>query len=366
VGLLLNKPARWGFSIAVVTALAATIVFVSQASARPDPFYGVVSQTSLRSGDFAKMEKGGLGTLRSIMQWSAIDPTAAAGDYSWTGFDAVVANAARHDLRVLPFLYGTPNWVAHNLDHRKCGVCDTFAPHRKAALGAWRDFVAAAVDRYGPGGEFWAEHPGLPRMPIRAWQIWNEQNSKTFYAPKPSTKGYAQVLQAAASAIRSRDRKADVILGGMAELAGSRKAVPGHVFLHDLYDRHGIKHDFDGVAVHPYGAKASAVESQAALFAHESKAAHDGNAGLWVTETGWSSAKSSNPLEVGPSGQADRLAQTYRFFSQARRRLNVKAVVWFSWRDSPESICAWCAKSGLVTDNGRPKPAYRTIKRLAR
>jgi hypothetical protein len=350
--------------VALVGILLALAV-PAAAGAKPSPFYGVSSQTPLGAKDFKKMAKARIGTLRSTLSWSGANPT-RNGDYQWFGFDTVVADAARERIGVLPFIYGTPSWAARGLDNRRCSTCEAYAPRHRAALSAWKAFVGAAVERYGPGGEFWAEHPQLPRMPIRAWQIWNEQNSKTFYAPKPSTKGYAKVLHAAAAAIRSRDRKADVILGGMAELAGSRKAVPGHVFLRDLYDRRAIKHDFDGVAVHPYGAKASAVENQAELFARESRAAHDGNVGLWVTETGWSSASGANPLEVGPSGQADRLAQTYRFFSQARRRLNVKAVVWFSWRDSAESICAWCAKSGLVTKNGSPKPAFRTLKRLAR
>ena len=211
------------------------------------------------------MKRGGVGTLRSVLLWSGANPS-RNGDYAWSGFDVVVADAARNGIRVLPFVYGTPRWVAHGLDNRRCGACDAYAPRHRAALAAWKEFIGAAVDRYGPGGEFWAEHPQLPRTPIRAWQIWNEQNSKSFYAPKPTVKGYAKLLHAAAGAIRTHDRKADVVLGGMAELAGSRKAIAGHVYLDDLYDRRGAKRDFDGVALHPYGAKASAVETQAELL----------------------------------------------------------------------------------------------------
>ena len=77
------------------------------------------------------------------------------------------------------------------------------------------------------------------------------------------------------------------------------------------------------------------------------------SAGLWVTETGWGSSTGSNPLEVGPSGQAQRLGEVYRYFARERNRLNVKTVIWFSWRDSSVSICAWCASSGLL-DQIRP------------
>ncbi len=348
-----------------ITVLIAVAAHATAAEAKPHPFYGVSSQTPLGQSDYQKIAKAKIGTLRAILQWSGVNPT-QGGAYAWGGFDTVVAEAASQRIRVLPFFFGTPDWVARGLDHRQCGICVGYAPRHRAALAAWRGFVGAAVDRYGRGGTFWAEHPELPRLPIRAWQIWNEQNSKSFYAPKPSTKAYAKLLHAAASAIHGRDRHADVVLGGMAELAGSRKAVPGHEYLHDLYHRRGTKRDFDGVAVHPYGARAKAVEEQAELFASESRAAHDRKVGLWVTETGWSSANGSNPLEVGRHGQAKRLKQAYRFFERARHRLHVKTVVWFSWRDSPDSICAWCANSGLVKKNGRQKPAYRMIKRLAR
>jgi hypothetical protein len=351
--------------ITLLSCIVLALLLPAAATAKPHPFYGVVSQTPLSAGDYQKIGKARIGTLRAILQWSGADAT-QGGAYQWTGFDTIVADAARQRIRVLPFLFGTPAWVARGLDNRNCGVCDTYAPRHRAALAAWKEFVGAAVERYGKGGAFWAEHPELPRVPIRAWQIWNEQNSKTFYAPKPSTKAYAKVLGAASSAIHKRDRKADVVLGGMAELAGSRKAIPGHEYLRDLYNRHGIKRDFDGIAVHPYGAKASAVETQTMLFTDEARDAHDRNVGLWVTETGWSSANGSNPLEVGTRGQAQRLKQAYRWFARERNRLNVKTVVWFSWQDSPQSICAWCAKSGLVKKSGAPKPAYRMIKRLAR
>ena len=129
-----------------------------------------------------------------------------------------------------------------------------YAPKSKPALAAWETFVGEAVDRYGPDGEFWAEHPEVPEDPIDAWQIWNEQNSKSFYPPKPNPKGYAKLLTAAARRSARATRRADVVLGGMPELAGSRKAIPGSEYLAELYNVKGAKKNFDGVAPHPYGA----------------------------------------------------------------------------------------------------------------
>ncbi|MQA76143.1 MAG: hypothetical protein GEU88_17710 [Solirubrobacterales bacterium] len=353
--------------LATLLALAAAIALshATSAAAVPRSFYGVASQTGLDAGDFDRMGKGKVGTLRAILSWPATDPTNADGDYAWAGFDGIVAEAARNRIRVLPFIFGSPTWVARGLDRRSCGAnCGVFAPRSRAARKAWRTFVGDAVARYGRGGEFWAENPTLPQRPIRAWQIWNEQNSRTFYRPKPSPRGYANLLADASKAIRSEDRRADVVLGGMAELAGSRKAVAGSKYLRKLYRQRGVKRDFDGVAPHPYGARLKSIEEQIDLIREEMVRARDRRADMWVTEIGWGSDRGGNPLNRGRRGQAKRLAQAYRYFRSNRGQLNVQSVIWFSWMDSETSICSWCASSGLFETGLKPKPSWRAFTRL--
>lgn len=325
-------------------------------------FFGIVPQTGLERGDFKRMGKGDVGTLRVPIFWSTVDPTSPSGDFDFSSTDFVVGEAARNGVAVLPFLFGTPKWVAKKLDGRSCGsACDTFAPRGKRALAAWRKFVSATVARYGRGGTFWSENPRIPRRPIRAWQIWNEQNSRTFFAPKAKPRLYARLLGAAASAVDKEDRRADVVLGGMPQLAGSRKATAGTKYLRLLYRIRGIEKDFDGVAVHPYGGKLEAVAGQVELFRKEIRRAGDGRTGLWITETGWSSAGGGNPLNVGARGQAQRLRQAFDYFRDRRNRLGIKVVTWFSWADSNVSICDWCSKSGLFTAKLKPKPAWRAF-----
>ena len=82
----------------------------------------------------------------------------------------------------------------------------------------------------------------------RSWQILNEPNSESFYQPKPSAKGYAKVLAAANKAIDARDPAADVVLGGIPQLAGSRKAVLGSAYLEELYAVNGATESFDAIA----------------------------------------------------------------------------------------------------------------------
>ena len=43
----------------------------------------------------------------------------------------------------------------------------------------------ALVGRYGPAGSLWAERPELPRIPIRAWQVFNETNRNEVLSTVP-------------------------------------------------------------------------------------------------------------------------------------------------------------------------------------
>jgi len=352
--------------IAVVGALLSIAIASSASAAVPRSFYGIVPQTPLTATDIDRMGQGNVGTLRIIVNWSVVDPSPAADDYNWASIDTIVADAARNGITILPFLYGTPTWVVQGLDGRSCGPakCALFAPSKAAALDAWTVFVRDAVARYGPNGAFWAANPDLPQVPITAWQIWNEQNSKSFYLPRPNVGKYLKLLQAANAAVKSVDPNAEVVLGGMAELAGSKKAVPGPEYLQSLYRRKGAKNHFDGVAPHPYGAKLKGVKQQVNNFRKAMKRGGDAGADLWVTEIGLGSARGGNPLNRGPKGQAKGLKQAFGYFTRSAGRLNVRAVTWFSWMDSPTRICAWCATSGLFTQQLAPKRSWDAFTRF--
>jgi len=348
----------------VAAALLTAIAVQPSYAAAPRSFYGVSPQETLTADDYNRLERGKVGTLRTSFYWFEIDPSPAGG-YNFSGTDAVVANAARSGVTVLPTLFGTPDWVATQLDGRSCGTkCAVSAPKTKAARAAWRDFIAAAVARYGKQGTLWSENPDIPKKPIKAWQIWNEQNSKTFFAPKPKPKLYAKMLDSAAKAVTSQDRSADIVLGGMPQLAGSRKATPGSKYLGQLYDVKGAKKDFDGVAIHPYGIRLRAVTEQVDLVTDEMKKARDRKADLWVTEVGAGSAKGGNPLNRGKKGQARLLTQIFKYFEKQRKKLDVRTVIWYSLRDKTPSHCDWCGTSGLLNADGSEKPAWRAFTKL--
>jgi hypothetical protein len=372
---------RYGWlALAAVLVVAGLIVLVTAGSDDPaDPaevaagtpreFFGVVPQGPLEEEDYAAMGDGRVGTLRILVTWLVTDPSPAPDDYDWSGVDPIVGQAASNGIRVLPFLYGTPSWAANELDGVDCeaGECATFPPTSEEALDAWAGWVGDLVDRYGPNGQYWEENPDIPKEPIRDWQIWNEQNSPSFWTPAPDVEGYANLVGAAEEAIHERDPDAEVILGGMfgTPLKGELPAYTAWDYLDRLYAIEGASETFDGIGAHPYAAKLAKAESQVELMRDSVEAAGD-DAGIWITEIGWASAGEENPLNRGPGGQARQLTAAYELFLERREEWNIETVTWYSWRDyEGEGLCVWCPGSGLFEqDELNPKPSWDAFTEL--
>ncbi|MGB7588150.1 MAG: hypothetical protein WBM00_05525 [Solirubrobacterales bacterium] len=358
--------------------MTATLLFAlalalpaATSSALPDPppqFFGIAPQTALTTTDVEYMNAGRIGSVRWPLSWATVQPTASGG-YNWTGFDEVVERAARGNLRVLPFLYGTPRWLSRK---------PTTLPIDTArARTAWYAFVKAAVKRYGPGGEFWKEHahegvnyePAIPTpTPIRTWQIWNEANFFYFAMPV-SPNRYARLLKLSHQAIKSVDPRAQVLLSGLfgePSAQGSR-GMPATTFLQRLYAVPGIKADFDAVALHPYAVDTETLAEMAEGMRAVVLENHDAGTGLYITEMGWGSQNDFNKVafEQGTSGQVRELRDSYRYLIANRGRLNLKGVYWFSWKDIQGS-CSFCDSVGFFRRGARlkPKPAWHAFVAL--
>ena len=366
----MESTTRRALAVAAALTLAALTLALAASSAGaavPRSFWGVGSQTPLVQKDFDQMNKGKVGTIRIPVFWSEVDQTAEPGDTNWGSIDPIIAGAASGGVRVLPFLYGMPKWVATGLDGKNCqpAKCAIRPPKSPEALAAWETFVGEFIDRYGPQGAYWdEEYTTVPKVPIDVVQAWNEQNSNSFYAPKANPRKYAKLLGATADAVRARDDSIDVVLGGMPQLAGSKKAIKASEYLADLYKVAGVEDDFDGVAIHPYGASLQKVAGQVELFRDVIKKARDSKASLWITEVGAGSANGGNPLNRGRKGQADLLIDTFKYFRKNRNKFNIENVDWFSWMDNTVSFCDWCKSSGLFKVGLKAKPSWRAFTKF--
>jgi hypothetical protein len=351
-------------------------------------FFGVVTQSRLEAADLELMRTDGVGIVRQLFLWPAIEPS--PGGYDWRETDAAVGQAAAVGIRIFPVLYGTPAWAQSAKMERRCGM--TCAPRSPEAKRGFARFAGAAAARYGPGGTFWTDPPPPPPageppppdpclipplvckratgdLPIAAWQIWNEQNSPTFFGPRPDPRRYAALLADAAKRIRREDRGAEVLLGGMWGPPGTKKVIPTQEYLQRLYRVRGVRSAFDSIAVHPYAGRFSSVVGQLRRIRKVVQRAGDGGVGTWVTELGWASGgPRGEALVKTPSQQAKLLRASFRLLLRKRKAWNVRSVHWYSWRDTATNaaICKWCPKSGLRTSDGGEKPSIRAFRKFAR
>jgi len=357
---------RTVIAIALAALLIAALVSGSAAQALPRGFFGIVPQSTIGKRDLARMRAGGVDTIRVMVSWGAIQQE-PRGEFDWGGLDDTVALAAEDHLEVLPFLISTPGWLAK--DWRVLPV------ENRRQRRAWGEFVGAVVERYGHGGEFWQEHGPrskrpLPKLPIRAWQIWNEENY-FYFAKLPSPTHYARLLAVAHKAMHRADPRADLVLGGLFGDPGQSppRAWDAADFLDRLYRVPGVKANFEAVALHPYAADVGVlralVEGVRQVMARHGDAA----AGLYLTELGWGSQYDPQTVafEVGLHGQARELRGAYRYLVSNHHRLNLRQVDWFTWKDITGS-CTFCDSSGLFRRGRsfRPKPAWHAFVSFAR
>jgi len=353
---------------ALLTSLCLVLLALAPAAAQalPRGFFGIVPQTSIGVRDVARMRSGGVETIRTMVSWAAVQSKPTSG-YDWGGLDRQVALAAEDHLEILPFLFATPRWLAH--DFR------TLPVDSRRQRQAWAEFVSAAVERYGSRGEFWTEHGPfsarpLPKTPIRAWQIWNEENF--FYFANPvSPSRYARLLAITHQAMHRADPRADLVLGGLFGNPGEGppRAYDAVDFLDRLYRVRGVKANFDGVALHPYAADTGALAALVEGVRRTMVRHGDRRSGLYLTELGWGSQNDPQVVsfEVGLHGQARELRRAYRYLLSRRHRLNLKQVDWFTWKDAT-GTCSFCDSTGLFRRGGafRPKPAWHAFVSFAR
>jgi hypothetical protein len=249
----------------------------------------------------------------------------------------------------MPVLVATPHWVA---------PLPTALPVRSAwQRWAWASFVREAVERYGPYGSFWEEHDRIPFLPMRRWEIWNEENIVTFSSPVDPAR-YAMTLRIAGRILHSNDPGSKVIVGG---LFGRPLQVPPNAasgdFLSRLYRVPGIKAYFDGIALHPYVADAYAMQAQLVNLRRISRLHHDDRTPLYVTELGWGSRSGPTRWERGPQGQAEQLSLAFEMLSANRVRWGIGGAWWFTWSDEGGN-CAFCGSAGLLNTAREAKPSW--------
>jgi hypothetical protein len=315
---------------AILLALAAVLATAAPACAAPRRvpagWVGMnIGGTDLAAGvdldaQMATMVDAGVETLRVPAFWNEIQPAQGAPDFA--AFDRVVAAAARHRLRTMPTVVGTPSWAAIQPN-------DVYSPPRGTA--SYAAIVTALTRRYGPQGDFWAAHPELPRVPIREWQIWNEPSLPGYWSIQPFARKYVALLRAASQAIKRVDRGATIVLAGLPNFSWRD--------LGSIY-RAGGRRWFDVAAVHPYTSLVSNVVRIVQLNRQTMARYRDAAKPVLVGELSWSSGRghvqeSHGFLTTTEPGQAQRVSQALPALAAMRQRYRILQVFWFNWLSPP-------------------------------
>jgi hypothetical protein len=356
----------WAATLAILSALAAA---AAPAAAVPANFWGVSPQGTPTVEQFQRLKAGGVDSVRIPISWTSVQPT--QGTPNWSSVDPLVSGAAQAGIALLPFVTGAPSWAVTSAvvpgSHGTSTAPKTLPVKTAGQRSAWANFLKLVVARYGPGGSFWAENPGLLEQPIRTWQIWNEQNFK-YFVVRPNPADYGKLVNISYSAIKSIDPSARLILGGMFALPNEAtfKVKPPQAyyaadFLDQLYrSTPGIKSKFSGVSLHPYTSRYQRLTSEIEEFRHVLAQNQDPGKGLWITEIGWSS-ESPDPVHdafaKGPAGQAAQLRGAFNLFKRRQASWRLKQIYWFSVDDHAGS-CNFCGGSGLFGEGFVPKKAW--------
>jgi hypothetical protein len=294
-----------------------TPALAAKRTAPAGAFFGVNAQILLNQYGRAAWQApldtaAGLGitAIRNDAPWSRAEPAPPRNGrhtFHWEWFDAVAEDLAKRGMRWVPILDYSAPWAASFLGNFLSPPRDPeeFATYARAFAG-----------RYGRGGAFWREHPGLPRLPVVAYEVWNEPNLPQFWVPYPSAARYAELYLTTRAALRDVDPSATAIVGGLSASGGD--SATGY-----LREMHTARPDLtgriDAVGLHPYEGSPQAVAARVVAF----RAALDRLGGvdvpIVVNEFGWTTGGLQTLGSEGISDaiRADLLVRTSELLARS-------------------------------------------------
>jgi hypothetical protein len=278
-----------------------------------------------QSSQWDLMASSGVESVRTVFSWAEAQPQPGVTDFSYT--DHVVGLAASHNITLVPVVRTTPGWAALN-------------PYAHGSPPAnpssYTTYLRGLIDRYGPNGTFWLDHPELPRKPVRAWQIWNEPHLNYWWntdgrSPNAWAREYATLLKAVRPVVRAADPGAKIVLTALADYAWDHLA---------LLNKYKIGRYYDVAAINLFTARPKNVIRGVRMFRRVMRAGGAGRKPVWLTEATWPAGKGrvarpqtswQRAWYTTDQGMALRLRQLYRLAIENRRKLRIAKVVWYTW-----------------------------------
>jgi hypothetical protein len=316
--------------------------------------------------DFGPMldlvQRSGANAVRMDVGWASLErDRRGVLDPGYTGrADAFIRAAAERGIRVIVVLAGTPCWASTAPEYR-----------RQGCAGAWWQRGVTAYPPRDP-----ADYGRIAATVARRWgdriaalEVWNEPNDPFFWNSADPARDYGGLLRAAYDAVKGARPRLKLLGGSLAYADG--------VFLRRLYRDGGIGGHYDAISIHPYtngalpelrrrGAdRKYAFRDGIRWIGRVMRSQGDPRPRVWLTEVGASTCPpgSAGGICVTPERQARYVEQAVRYGRSARE---VDAVVVYSLVDAGKDPADPVNGYGLVTRDGRLKPAFEAFRRAAR
>lgn len=235
------------------TALCALLAIALPAVAQAHHFYLGINANTRAWGTPGEEQENVVETgshrIREDLEWSEIEP--ATGTLNWESTDMLYTEAAERGISILPVVDSPPCWAV---------------PEETSPWDCWQTwpendeefayFVARAVERYGPGGDFWEENPELDgALAPRYWEVWNEPYYPGFTNDEVDPARYATLYKTVVAAAREANPEARFLIESTVDAT-----------VHTWVDPKGWVHwaeamveavptlgnYVDGIAIHPY------------------------------------------------------------------------------------------------------------------
>jgi hypothetical protein len=290
-----------------------------------------------------------LGThwVRMFAPWPDLQPARGVFAPNWLASYERVFSGLPSGTKVIIDVVDTPRWETGSSDeHMPPANRDDYAAFLGALARRWAGRVAA-------------------------YEIWNEEDSPSWWTGAPDPAAYAQLLKATYPVLKTDDPSATVVLGG---LTGN-----DYQFLAGVYQAGG-KGSFDAVGVHtdtacdvlsPYdflrGPDNRMIADSFLAYreVHATMLANLDDKPIWLTEMSWRTTNAICPegAFAGHKPEGVTLQQQARYLRQAYHCLArypyVQVGLWYPLRDERALV------SGLVSADGSRKPSFAAMRTYA-
>ena len=272
-----------------------------------------------------------VGAVRSSQPWRSVERT--PGVYDWTVLDIKVAEVEARGAQPLIHLGGTPAF--HAAPHFPPSVA---SPPR---LSAYRDYVIAAVSRYGDRVDY---------------QVWNEGNIPTFFLGSPAH--LAEMTRIVGRAVRDLAPSATVVSPSFVLRGSAVLRAWYRDYWSQQVGRFPVGRFVDAASISAYPMEREGPEDALALTQWARHVLEkQGFAGpLWASEINYGA--SGGPPTIAPISMKRQVAYVVRTYV-LHATAGADRVYWFRWQPHITLNTSLSDATGAATPAGT---AYGTVE----